>query len=220
MEKATEKAAKGITKEKLQLQYMEYMLLQEKTPTSVFAFTRAIKIREADFYKHYNSFRSLEGDIWKTWFEDTLEVLHNDKQYPQYSVREKMLSFYYTWLEILAKNRSYVLMKFEKMTSQDLNPAFLAPLKETFKDYVNNLLMEGKDTAEIADRRISTQYDKGFWIQLMFVTRFWANDDTSGYEQTDAAIEKAVNFSFDLVARGPLDSFLDLAKFLYQTKKI
>ena len=130
MEKASAKAAKGITKEKLQLQYMEYMLLQEKTPSSVFAFTRAIKIREADFYAHYNSFRALEGDIWRTWFEETVDVLHNDKEYAQYSVREKMLSFYYTWLEMLAKNRSYVLMKFEKMTSSDLSPAFLAPLKD------------------------------------------------------------------------------------------
>ncbi len=221
MEKATEKKAKkGLTKEQLQLQYMEYMLLQEKTPSSVFAFTRSIKIKEADFYAHYNSFRALEGDIWKTWFTDTIDVLHRDEQYAQYSVREKVLSFYYTWLEMLAKNRSYVLMKFERMTGSDLNPAFLAPLKEAFKMYVNDLLMEGKDTSEVADRRFANQYDKGFWIQLMFVTRFWANDDSPGYEHTDAAVEKAVNFSFDLVARGPLDSFLDLAKFLYQSKKI
>lgn len=220
MEKSTTKiASKKITKEKLQLQFMEYLLLHEKTPTSVFAFTRSLKIKESDFYDHYNSFKALEGDIWKSWFEETMAVLHEDDAYLQYSVREKVLAFYYTWLEVLSKNRSFVLMKFSLTKDTDLNPDFLVALKDAFKPFVNDLLLEGKDTMEVADRPFSKQYDKGFWMQFMFVTRFWINDDSNGFEQTDAAIEKAVNFSFDLVSKGPLDSFLDLAKFLYQTKK-
>lgn len=221
MEKSTEKTAKkAITKEKLQLRYMEYLLLNEKTPTSVFAFCHSLKFKEADFYGHYNSFRALEGDIWKSWFDATLEILHKDEAYMQYSVREKVLAFYYTWIEVIGGHRSFILMKFERMPKNDINPDVFKPLHAAFKEYVNDLLLEGKDTAEVADRPFSKQYDKGFWIQFMFLTRFWSNDDSQGFEQTDAAIEKAVNFSFDLVSKGPLDSFLDLAKFLYQSNKL
>ena len=221
MEQSTEKTAKkAITKEKLQLRFMEYMLLNEKTPNSVFAFCHSLKIKEADFYGHYNSFRALEGDIWKSWFGSTLDILNKDEAYMQYSVREKLLAFYYTWIEVIGGNRSFILMKFERMPKNEINPEFFKPLHHAFKEYVNDLLLEGKDTAEIADRPFSKQYDKGFWIQFMFLTRFWAKDDSHGFEQTDAAIEKAVNFSFDLVSKGPLDSFLDLAKFLYQNNKL
>lgn len=221
MEQSTEKTAKkAITKEKLQLRFMEYLLLNEKTPTSVFAFCHSLKIKEADFYGHYNSFRALEGDIWKSWFGSTLDILNKDEAYMQYSVREKLLAFYYTWIEVIGGNRSFILMKFERMPKNEINPEFFKPLHHAFKEYVNDLLLEGKDTAEIADRPFSKQYDKGFWIQFMFLTRFWAKDDSHGFEQTDAAIEKAVNFSFDLVSKGPLDSFLDLAKFLYQNNKL
>ncbi|MDW3194461.1 MAG: TetR family transcriptional regulator C-terminal domain-containing protein [Cytophagales bacterium] len=221
MEESKQKTAKkAITKEKLQLRFIEYLLLNERTPTSVFAFCHSLKIKEADFYDHYNSFRALEGDIWKSWFDATLDILHKDEAYVQYSVREKLLAFYYTWIEVIKGNRSFVLMKFDRMPQKEINPEFFKPLHHAFKEYVNDLLLEGKDTAEIADRPFSKQYDKGFWIQFMFLTRFWAKDDSHGYEQTDAAIEKAVNFSFDLVSKGPLDSFLDLAKFLYQSNKI
>ncbi len=221
MEESKQKTAKkAITKEKLQIRYIEYLLLNERTPTSIFAFCHSLKIKEVDFYEHYNSFRALEGDIWKSWFDATLDILHKDEAYIQYSVREKFLAFYYTWVEVIKANRSFVLMKFDRIPQKEINPDFFKPLHHAFKTYVNDLLLEGKDTAEIADRPFSKQYDKGFWIQFMFLTRFWAKDDSHGYEQTDAAIEKAVNFSFDLVSKGPLDSFLDLAKFLYQNNKI
>lgn len=221
MEESKQKTAKkAITKEKLQLRFIEYLLLNERTPTSVFAFCHSLKIKEADFYDHYNSFKALEGDIWKSWFDATLDILNKDEAYVQYSVREKLLSFYYTWIEVIKGNRSFVMMKFDHMPQQEINPDFFKSLHQAFKEYVNDLLLEGKDTAEVADRPFSKQYDKGFWIQFMFLTRFWAKDDSQGFEQTDAAIEKAVNFSFDLVSKGPLDSFLDLAKFLYQNNKI
>ena len=216
---SVQKESKAVSKETLQVQYMEYLLLNEKNPTSIFAFCRSLKLNESDFYEHYNSFKALEGDIWKSWFDETMEVLNNDKAYPPYSIREKLLAFYYTWIEIITKHRSFVLLKFGEMREANINPDFLLPFKEAFRVYVQELMTEGKDTTEVADRPFSNQYDKGFWIQFMFITRFWAKDDSKGFEKTDAIIEKMVNFSFDLVSKGPLDSFLDLAKFLYQNKK-
>lgn len=52
----------------------------------------------------------------------------------------------------------------------------------------------------------------------MFVVDYWIKDTSSGFEQTDAAIEKAVNLSFELLSESTLDRALDFVKFLWQSK--
>ena len=44
------------------------------------------------------------------------------------------------------------------------------------------------------------------------------NEETGVVEKTDTMIEKSVNTVFDLLARSPLDSLIDLGKFLYQNR--
>ena len=55
-----------------------------------------------------------------------------------------------------------------------------------------------------------------FWQQMLFVLGFFAKDDTVDFERTDAAVEKAVTLSFDLVGRNTLDSAVDFVRFLVQ----
>jgi hypothetical protein len=55
-------------------------------------------------------------------------------------------------------------------------------------------------------------------MQLAFLLMFWRDDNSPAFEQTDAAIEKSVNLAFDLIGKGAIDSMLDFAKFLYQSK--
>ena len=47
---------------------------------------------------------------------------------------------------------------------------------------------------------------------------FWKEDNSPGFEKTDAAIEKSVNLAFDLIGKGAVDSAIDFAKFMYQNK--
>lgn len=221
MEKATaKKKTKILSKEDIKLKFMEYVQEYGKLPVSIFSFTKSLKAKESDFFDHFNSFGAVERAIWKDWMEEVVSTLENDKAYVSYSVREKMLAFFFTWLEVLKTNRSYVLMKWENLDKKEMNPDFLISLKESFRHYVEDLLLEGKDTKEVADRPFSNQYFKGFWIHFLFVTHYWVSDDSTDFEQTDAIIEKSIHFAFDLVGKGPLDSFLDLAKFLYQNNKV
>ena len=57
----------------------------------------------------------LENAIWLSFFEKTISIIENDAAYPEYSVREKVLAFYYTLIEVLKENRSYVLKNFEHL---------------------------------------------------------------------------------------------------------
>jgi hypothetical protein len=80
--------------------------------------------------------------------------------------------------------------------------------------------VDGKTRGEVAARPyLDKQYPALFWFHLGFVLLFWKDDDSAGFEKTDAAVEKSVNLAFDLIGKGALDTAIDFAKFIYQTKK-
>ena len=211
--------SKSNSRDKIIESYKEYKLKYGGQPVSVFAFVKSIKLNEEQFFEHFSSFQSLEAEIWEHMVSKVILVIHADGNYAEFTVREKLLSFYYTFLEVLKANRSYVLME-----SSSIKPGFrehpaFKGMKSAYLDFIQGLMIEGNDTGEIPKRPfISDQYKQGFWVQLLFIMNFWKNDDSKDFENTDAAIEKAVNLSLDLIEKGPLDSIIDFAKFLYQNK--
>lgn len=211
--------SKSNSRDKIIESYKEYKLMHGEQPASVFAFVKSVNMKEEQFFEHFSSFHSLEAEVWEDMISSVVHAIHADENYAEFSVREKMLSFYYTFLEVLKANRSYVLM--EATTAKPgfkEQPAFKS-MKAAYLDFVHGLIIEGNDTGEIPKRPfISDQYKQGFWLQLLFIMNFWKNDDSKGFENTDAAVEKAVNLSLDLIEKGPLDSIIDFAKFLYQNK--
>ena len=214
---------------KIKEAYLDHLLEHGEAPPSVYQFTKRLKMKEATFYEHYNSFTSLERAIWRGFFDQALEQIQGDEVYREYSVREKLLAFYYTWIEVLKNNRSYVTFRVHHMGlakagrptmgPMRMNVAVLSRFKEGFLDFANELIMEGKETEEVVDRPIiGNNYDEGLWRQVLFVLNFWVQDDSQNFERTDVAIEKAVNLSFDLMGRSALDSAFDFARFLYQRR--
>ncbi len=200
--------------------YKHYILIHDKDPASVYAFTKDLKIKEDTFYNHFSSFGAVKQSIWTDFMAQTRAILEKDNNYGEFSVREKLLSFYYTLIEVLKTDRSFVMLCVKHTKKSDLTPAFLKEFKEVFNAYADELIGEGIETNEVQDRPvIGKRYSEALWLQLMFVINFWVNDTSKKFEKTDAAIEKAVGLSFDLMQPGPLDSMVDFAKFLYQNRR-
>jgi len=200
--------------------FVSHVLEHGKEPASIFKFAKDLKIKEADFYNYFTSFDAIKPAIWVALFEETHRQLEEQEVYKEYAVREKFLSFLFTWVEELKKNRSYLLSLYgNKVTTFKNLPTDTREFKEKFSDFASELILEGKETQEIASRPLITEkYDEALWLQVGFVFRYWLDDNSPRFEKTDAAIEKSVNFAFDLMGKSALDSFLDLAKFLYQSK--
>lgn len=204
--------------DKIKSAYIEHLLLKGEKPASVFEFTRTIGIQEPEFYNLFGSFEVLEKEIWSGFIQTTLDTLTASAEYSTYPVREKLLSFYYTLIEVLKINRSFILMSQEKGVEM-LRRQILSKTRDDFNAYAAELIAEGIESGEIVKRPyISDKYPEGLWLQMLFVLRFWINDESRGFEKTDAAIEKAVKLSFDLMSPGAVDSLVDMAKFLYQNK--
>jgi AcrR family transcriptional regulator len=199
--------------------YIKYWLENGKRPVSIYTFAQQLNIPETTFYDNYASFEGVEKDIWLSFFAETLEKLRADETYKGYSVREKLLAFYFLWVQELRGNRSYILLQRERFLAPDLHPDKLETFKHAFYDYIRDLIKEAYQTGEVKERKfISDQYVHGFWIQALFVLRYWIGDNSERFEMTDAAIEKAVNLSFQLIGSGTLDSILDFGKFVFARK--
>lgn len=214
MAESTEQTA---TKDQLMEQYIEHVLLEGKRPASPYAFAKQVGVGEKDFFEHFSSFEDLEEEVWKDAMHTTLESIRSDKNYENYSVRERILAFFYTFFENMKARRSFALYCQEQAPKWSPMPPQALCLKEDFKEYVDQELEKGRESGEIADRMlVSGRYPELFWGNFRYLLQFWMKDKSKGFEQTDAAIEKSVNLSFDLVGRSVFDSVTDFGKFFFR----
>jgi len=200
--------------------YITHILDSGHEPVSVFKFAKDLKMKEVTFYEYFTSFDAVKKAVWELNFDNTITALESQEVYKSYTSREKLLGFLFTWIEELKNRRSYLLAVYGKIDLKDRSfSSELKGFKSKFKDFANSIINEGKETDEIAERPYLTEkYHDAMWLQLMFVFRFWLKDDSPGFEKTDAAIEKSVNLAFDLMGKSAVDSFVDFAKFLFQSK--
>ena len=217
--KSSRKSATSSSAEKIGSAYKHYLLTEGKQPASVYKFCLDLGIKENDFYSRFGSFDAIDSQLWKTFIDKTIERLQSDESFASFSVREKILSFYYTLFEELKGNRSYVLFHLQPFRKIEFTPSYLKEFRKSFDLFFEGIMNEGKGKGEIATRPfIDKRYPQLFWFHLGFILLFWKEDTSADFEKTDAAIEKSLNLAFDLVGKGALDSAIDFAKFIYQSK--
>lgn len=199
-------------------QYIAFVLEHGKLPTTVFAFAKQIEISESDFYNFYPNFDAIEQDVWKSIFVETIETLEADKTYQDYTAKDKLLAFYYMWVQKMRANRSFIMMQKCKKTNSILpNTVGLDAFKKVFYTYMAQIIQTGIDNNEIKDRKfITDKYIHGFWLQTLFVLNYWLKDTSLNFEMTDAGIEKVVSLGFKLISDNAIDSIVDFGKFMFQ----
>lgn len=199
--------------------YMDYVLDQDHYPKSVYKFCKDNKIKEEEFYSFFGSLDNVDNAIWSTFFVNTMTAMNNNEEYAGFSNRDKLLTFFYTFFEILTLNRSYVLFALNRYSMPIENLKQLKDLRVHIKDFAGQLIEEGNEDKlfKITKNPVSV-YAEGTWLQFLFILKFWKEDSSPGFEKTDIAIEKSVNTIFDLFDNTPINSVLDFGKFLWKEK--
>ncbi len=205
-------------KEQILQVFIDYVRQEGTRPRTAFQLVeRLAGLEERDLYTHYPDLKGIEQDAWEHFFTDTLERLRSDDIYASYMVREKLLAFYYTFTEVLRENRSFILGAYP---ARGVPSYVLKKIKEGFKTYAKVLLQEGTGTGEIEERMLlSSRYADFMWRETTFLINFWKKDTSQNFERTDAAIEKAVNLTFDFFGRNLADSTFDFLRFAFQSRK-
>ncbi|WP_333600646.1 TetR family transcriptional regulator C-terminal domain-containing protein, partial [Flavobacterium sp.] len=136
-----------------------------------------------------------------------------------YSDKNKLLTLYFTLFEILTLNRSYVLFSLKENKEGLKNLKNLKDFRNHFKDYVVNTIKSKPSEPYGKVAKVTEPiFSEGAWLQFLFLLKFWLEDTSKGFEKTDVLIEKSVNTVVDLLDTKPLESLLDLGKFLWKEK--
>ncbi len=218
----TKKAApkkKEITRDVIISAYMDYVLENERTPKSVYKFAKEHGMTESEFYKFFGSFEGLQKDIWTTFFDHAMKLAHKNPEYPHFSNQEKMLTFFYTFFEMLTANRSYVLFSLKEHNDMMKNMVQLKGLRKHVKEFAGELIQDKNDekSFKILKQPVSV-FSEGAWLQTLFILKYWMEDNSPSFEKTDVVIEKSVRAIFDVFETTPLESVLDFGKFLWKEK--
>ena len=139
----------------------------------------------------------------------------NEENFDSY--HHKLLSFYFVLFENFSLNRSFILFlenqsknklcffdnirKGSKQTFQDIAEEVKSPLKKLSEDVSNKAVREA------------------IFMQFVSIYKFWKNDSSSEFEETDAFIEKTIRVTADLSNAIPTESLIDYGKFLFKNLK-
>lgn len=210
---------KSISQSDLITFYMDYVLMHDHKPKSVYAFAKDNNFDEAKFYEYFGSFEALEQSIFKIFFDNTHAALEKSEDYQSFDAQNKLLSFYYTFFENLTANRSYVVHAIGNSKDSMKSLKVLSHLKKSFNNYIEQLDIK---TIDLKQEQLEKLQNRGLkesaWFQLLVTMKFWLDDTSPSFEKTDIFIEKSVKASFDLIDTTPLKSIIDFGKFLFKEK--
>jgi hypothetical protein len=208
-----------VTKDKIVSMYMHYRLENSKKPKSVYQFVKSNNMDETQFYSFFGNLESIEKEIFKLFFDKTIALIHKDSNYKNYDMKSKLLSFYFTFFEILTANRSYVVMSLDEHQNQLKNLMQLNSFRRGFKTFIAEIYTsEIKIENEKLQNLQKTTVQESAWIQLLITLKFWLDDESASFEKTDIFIEKSVKLSFELMNMTPIESLIDFGKFLFKEK--
>ena len=214
---ATKKST--LTKDKIVSLFMQDTLENNEKPKSVYHFAKANGLTEAEFYNFFGGLEGVEKEIFNLFLEKTLALLEKDKDYEYYDMKSKMLSFYFTFFELLTANRSYVVLSLKENKNPLQGLMQLSGLRNGFKDFVSGII---SDEYRLKQEKLQQIQEKALqesaWFQLLMTLKFWLDDSSASFEKTDLFIEKSVKASFELMNTAPLESLIDFGKFLFKEK--
>lgn len=199
--------------------YMKQVMESEMFPKSIYKFCKEHNFSEKEFYDSFASFDGIQKEIWNSFFTNSMQLVQKSKGYDSLTNKEKMLTFFYTFFEILTANRSYVLFVLKEHKEIMKNLVQLKGLRKHVKGFASELIAEANEEKSLSFLKQSeTVFSEGAWIQTLFLLKFWMDDDSPAFENTDVAIEKSVRAIFDVFETQPLESLLDFGKFLWKEK--
>lgn len=214
---ATKKAS--ITRDKIVSMYMNYRLENHDKPKSVYLFAKTNGFDESEFYAFFGTLERLEKEVFKIFLDQTLEMIQKDKNYETYDMKSKVLSFYFTFFELMSANRSYVVLNLKEHQNQLKNLMLLSNVRVGFKNFIGEIIT---DEVRTQNERFQNFQEKSIketaWIQFLLTLKFWLDDESAAFEKTDIFIEKSVKATFELMNIAPLDSLIDFGKFIFKEK--
>lgn len=212
--------AQKLSVDSIRALFKQYMLEHGHKPENMHLFAKYMNCEEIDIYSYFGSFDAIVRDIWRTMMADTLDEVRQDPSFEASGAKDKLLTFYFSHLENLKRNRSFILLSYALRKPLAGYPDALKQYREEFSAFAREIVSQGIEEGDIADiTYLSDQYYNALWIQLLFVLNYWIKDESPDFEKTDAIVEKAVKASFDFAGGHSFSSIIDFGKHIFQNRQ-
>lgn len=194
--------------------YRQYVLEKGEPPASVFALCQTVGMSEADFYRQYASLKSLDAAVFADWAKRAWDKQCASPEHENYNARQRLLGFYYNLLDLALEQRSFLLMQFPKRATGLLDSR-MQRLETVIAAIGDSIVTRALETGEFSKRaKLSDYYSKAFFPHFGLVVRYYLRDESHGFEDTDAFVDKTVDLLFQTLGEQIIDSAIDLARFV------
>jgi AcrR family transcriptional regulator len=216
MEETKQKRKAGTShKDQILVAYRDFVLTEGKEPASVYQLCKLAGVSEEQFYGFFSSLGQVGFEIWKIRLEAAAATVRNNPEYADFSGRDKLLLFYFSLLQELKKERSFVAWSAKSRMLPFSQHSGQKELGRWVKDFFQDILNEARASGEVKDRaRLDNLYPDAMLLQFWFILDFWIRDESADFADSDALVEKSLGLTFDLLGEGPLEKALDLGRFL------
>jgi hypothetical protein len=172
---------------------------------------------------YYNQHQKLnnttnDGSLLKItlqyYIAEVLEICFQDENFATYTAREQSLAFHFTLLQQLANDEKLV-NEINIFQIQSFNI-----LNSELKDFNTSNIEYGSSIGEIQKRLFIDQYYSTMLsLCTFYILDFWKKDNSINKEKSDVAIDKIINWAYDIMAPNALDSSFTLIQFILQNLK-
>lgn len=167
------------------------------------------------------SVEEAEMDVWEALMIAALDTVKTDAQFAEFSIKDKLLSVYFTFFENCSLNVGFCQQSIRyngKLKMLQVLKNMKAHFVDFVKEYFPNHQFPASQYSEKVNELGSNIQSETLYGQLLFLLDFWSRDSSADFEKTDIAIEKAVKALTDLIDITPVKSLVDFGKFMWQER--
>jgi hypothetical protein len=183
------------------------MLISGETEINSYTLSQKAGISEKEFFEHFSSADDVGRRIWTNLGDAIIEALSGSELYNSYPPRQKILSYYFTFFEVALNERTFIERTY---TNSKLTRAY----KDKFKLFIGDIIQEGIASEDIKERlSLSNYYPEVLWDLHLKLIRFWLNDTSDKFVETEKAVEMYSRIPLELMGPNLLDSMFETVKF-------
>ncbi len=199
----------------IQQAYSAYISKHNERPKNMAFFAESMKIDESNIYEYFTSFNMIEESILNHFVKNAIGLSKQGDQ--EMHPKESILTFYYTFIEVLKSNRSLVLFILPKNKISSLKTKVLNQSRSSFLEFLKELNIDFSAFSFIPNSDIKDKTsDVLAWIQFESILWYWVKDESVNFERTDVFIEKSLKLSFEIIESNIPESLVDFGKFIFK----
>lgn len=187
------------------------MVILGEPDINPYSISKKAGVSEQEFYQFFSSADEVGRKIWARFLDTTmLELSQSDKFNNEYSAREKILTYFFTFINVAREDRTFIIR------TCDSEP-LLRTYSDMYKDRMSDIVQEGISMEDIKERIYSGYYSDMLWGLHLMIIKFWAQDDSDKFVETEKAIEIYSKVPLEVMGHNIFDSMYESMKFAVQS---